>query len=101
MFGIRKKQSKAPDGFVIGLPISNEIAEQGGERTGMLVGPKRRGSLIVYFDKGKGWRWRLVAPNGKVTADSGESYIHRYDAKVAAQRLSEVAASARLEVRDR
>lgn len=62
--------------------------------------PQRRGTMIVYFAK-DGWRWRLVAPNGHITADSGESYIRRFDAKVAALRLPGVAESAVLEVRDR
>jgi uncharacterized protein YegP (UPF0339 family) len=28
----------------------------------------------VYKDKGGEYRWRLVAPNGKSIADSGEGY---------------------------
>jgi uncharacterized protein len=28
----------------------------------------------VYKDKGGQYRWRLVAPNGKSIADSGEGY---------------------------
>jgi uncharacterized protein YegP (UPF0339 family) len=27
-----------------------------------------------------GWRWRLVAGNGRIIADSGEAYTRRYDA---------------------
>lgn len=96
MFGIRKKQpSKAPDGFAIGL----DPAKQGSERTGMLVA-QRTGTMIVYWAD-DGWRWRLVAPNGKIVADSGEAYKRRYDCKVAAQHLTHMARHARLEVRDR
>lgn len=89
----KKKQSKTPGGFALGL----DGAEPGSDRT---VVAGRRASLIVYFAD-DGWRWRLVAPNGKITADSGEAYIRRYDAKVAATRLVEVADTAKLEVRDR
>ncbi len=66
--------------------------------------PLRRGTMIIYHDKSKkwdGWRWRLVAPNGHITADSGEAYGRRFDAKMAALRLPGVAQSAVLEVRDR
>lgn len=62
----------------------------------------RRGRLVVYGDAGgAGWRWRLIAPNGKITADSGEAYVHRFDAKIAALRLADVASAAKLEVHDR
>ncbi len=26
-----------------------------------------------------GWRWRMIAGNGRVLADSGEAYEHRVD----------------------
>jgi uncharacterized protein YegP (UPF0339 family) len=35
----------------------------------------------VYQDKIGDWRWRLVARNGKVIADSGEGYKSRTHAK--------------------
>lgn len=28
----------------------------------------------VYRDRADEWRWRLVAPNGNIIADSGEGY---------------------------
>jgi uncharacterized protein YegP (UPF0339 family) len=28
----------------------------------------------LYEDKAGGWRWRLVAKNGRIVADSGEGY---------------------------
>ena len=31
----------------------------------------------MYRDVQGGWRWRLVAANGRIIADSGESYVHR------------------------
>lgn len=64
------------------------------------VAAKRTGTMIVYWAK-DGWRWRLVAPNGKIVADSGEAYKRRYDCKVAAQHLTYMSRFAKLEVRDR
>jgi uncharacterized protein YegP (UPF0339 family) len=29
----------------------------------------------VYEDERGEWRWRLVSPNGKIIADSGEGYL--------------------------
>lgn len=33
----------------------------------------------VYKDMSLQWRWRLIAANGRIIADSGESYIHKQD----------------------
>lgn len=43
--------------------------------------PNCRMKFYVYKGKGKKqlWRWRLVARNRKVLADSGESYTRRVD----------------------
>lgn len=57
----------------------------------------KRHTLVVYKSK-DGWRWRLVAPNGKLTAESGEAYIRRFDCKIAALRLTVVAGKAKLQV---
>ena len=38
-----------------------------------------RKSFQVYKDAAGDWRWRLVAGNGRVIADSGEGYQHRAD----------------------
>jgi uncharacterized protein YegP (UPF0339 family) len=32
-----------------------------------------------YQDDSGQWRWRAVAPNGRIVADSGESYHNRKD----------------------
>ncbi len=45
-----------------------------------------------------GWRWRLVAPNGLIVADSGEAYTSRGNALRAAKRLSVVAGRAEVAV---
>lgn len=38
----------------------------------------------VYQDRKKQWRWRLLAKNGKIVADSSESYTRMSDAVRAA-----------------
>lgn len=92
----RKKQPiKAPAGFAIGL----DPAREGDDRS-QVVGRVRTGVIVVYWAK-DGWRWRLTAPNGKIIADSGESYIRRYDCKMAAMGLAAQAQSARMEVADK
>jgi len=35
----------------------------------------------VYQDNAGEWRWRLVAPNGNIIADSGEGYVSKQGAK--------------------
>jgi uncharacterized protein YegP (UPF0339 family) len=30
--------------------------------------------FVIYQDKKKEWRWRLIASNGRQVADSGEGY---------------------------
>lgn len=51
-------------------------------------------STFEIYAAPDGWRWRLVAENGKVTADSGEAYSKRWTAKRAVDRLRVVAAKA-------
>jgi uncharacterized protein YegP (UPF0339 family) len=43
-------------------------------------------TIQVYQDKAGAYRWRKLAPNGEITADSGESYTGRGSAWEAAQR---------------
>lgn len=40
----------------------------------------------LYEDKAGGWRWRRVAPNGEIIADSAEAYTRHADAKASAKR---------------
>jgi len=35
--------------------------------------------FIIYKDKNLQWRWRLVASNGRIVADSAEGYQNRGD----------------------
>ena len=30
--------------------------------------------IVMYQDKAGEWRWRLLAPNGRILCDSGEGY---------------------------
>ena len=41
--------------------------------------PAARRVFQVYEDAAGEWRWRLVAGNDRVIADSGEGYRHRQD----------------------
>lgn len=43
--------------------------------------------FTVYKDKAKEWRWRLVASNGRIVADSGEGYTERNDCVEALERV--------------
>ena len=37
----------------------------------------RNGKNVTYKDKKGLWRWRIVASNGRILADSGEGYSSR------------------------
>jgi uncharacterized protein YegP (UPF0339 family) len=41
----------------------------------------------LYADARGAWRWRLVAANGRVLAESGEGYRRRADAYQGLQRV--------------
>jgi len=45
------------------------------------------GAFGVYKDKAGEWRWRLIAPNGKIIADSGEGYSSKGNAKRAVSKI--------------
>jgi len=44
-------------------------------------------SRLVIYHARDGWRWRLVAKNGRIVAESGEAYEMLSNAKRAAGRL--------------
>jgi uncharacterized protein YegP (UPF0339 family) len=48
----------------------------------------------VYKDRADYWRWKLIASNGKIIADSGEGYATEYNAVRAAARTKELAPQA-------
>jgi uncharacterized protein YegP (UPF0339 family) len=33
--------------------------------------------IIIFRDEKNEWRWRLIAKNGRIVADSGEGYKRR------------------------
>lgn len=41
----------------------------------------------VYKDSAGEWRWRRIAPNGEIIADSAESYTRKADCEKAATRV--------------
>lgn len=40
----------------------------------------RKARFQVYMDTAGQWRWRLLAANGRVIADSAEAYTRKSDA---------------------
>lgn len=42
----------------------------------------------VYRDKAGEWRWRRVAPNQQIIADSAEGYVHVEDCYAMARRVN-------------
>jgi len=47
--------------------------------------------VIVYRDKSGDWRWKLVAENGEVIADSGEGYRNKNYAIKQAKKINTTA----------
>lgn len=47
----------------------------------------------IYKDKAGEWRWRLVADNAKVIADSGEGYVEKRDAVAMVEKIQKRAHS--------
>ena len=45
-----------------------------------------------------GWRWRLVAENGRIIADSAEAYLERRDAEHGIQLIRDGAPTALVEI---
>jgi uncharacterized protein YegP (UPF0339 family) len=48
----------------------------------------------VYKDSSGNWRWRLVAANHRIVADSGESYYNKQDCLHAINLIKQSAAGA-------
>lgn len=44
--------------------------------------------VVVYEDEAGGFRWRLVAENGEIVADSAEGYRHKSYAITMAEKLN-------------
>lgn len=52
----------------------------------------------LYEDRAGEWRWRLVAPNGKIIADSGEGYSSKQGARRGIESVRRSAPEAAVEV---
>lgn len=48
----------------------------------------------IYRDTAMEWRWRLVASNGRIVADSGEGYKRKSAAVAAASRFRKMVVTA-------
>ncbi|MGE8272407.1 YegP family protein [Stenotrophomonas geniculata] len=50
--------------------------------------------FVIYKDTASRFRWRLFAHNGRVIADSGESYKYREDCVDGARLVASIASDA-------
>lgn len=46
---------------------------------------------IDLYEAKDGWRWRMLAKNGRIVAESGEAYVRKAGALKAIQRMREIA----------
>jgi uncharacterized protein len=51
-------------------------------------------SFSIYKDNFRQYRWRLIASNGRIIADSGEGYINLIDCQYAITLIKQNAAAA-------
>ncbi len=56
--------------------------------------PRKGAYFLVYRDLGRKWRWSLKSVNGKIIADSGESFPSRDDALASIRRIRRLLPSA-------
>jgi len=87
---------KAPNGKIVADSAEGYSSEGGAEEATEKfenVAPdadaveKGKAYFTVYKDEAKEWRWRLVASNGRIVADSGEGYTERNDCVEALDRV--------------
>lgn len=45
-------------------------------------------TVEVYPDEAGNWRWRRLAPNGRIISTSGESFDGRFEAERSARRAN-------------
>ncbi len=50
--------------------------------------------FVIYKDEAGRYRWRLVSPNGQITASSGQHFGSHYDARRAAEHVKQHAGTA-------
>jgi uncharacterized protein YegP (UPF0339 family) len=48
---------------------------------------KRPAEFVTYMDATLYWRWRLIAPNGRIISDSAEAYSTRAHVKRAVRQI--------------
>lgn len=53
--------------------------------------------FVLYRDVNKDYRWRLVAANGNIVADSGEGYRNKSDCLATVQSIKKAIAEAPVE----
>lgn len=53
--------------------------------------PRPESRFEVYCDNGGKWRWREVAANGRIIADSGQGYASKSNANRAWRRVAQLA----------
>jgi uncharacterized protein YegP (UPF0339 family) len=58
----------------------------------------RTPTFEVFRDEGGEWRWRLVATNGNIIADSGEGYTTKQGAKRGIESVKSNAPRAEIQV---
>jgi uncharacterized protein YegP (UPF0339 family) len=50
----------------------------------------------LYKDRGEEWRWRLVASNGNIVADSAEGYASKQGAERGIRSVKRIASEAEI-----
>lgn len=53
--------------------------------------------FVLYRDVSKEYRWRLVAANGNIVADSGEGYKNKADCAATIESIKKAVAEAPIE----
>lgn len=95
MFG-RKKRKQQENSFTFETPKAGGLIPFEGSNLPIIV-PANRAVIKIYLDKRKGWRWSLIARNGKIMADSAEGYVSKRNAIKAADKFKEIAPRAEVE----
>ncbi len=52
--------------------------------------------FVIYKDEGGRYRWRLVSSNGQTTASSGQHFGSHFDARRAAEHVTQHAGTAEI-----
>lgn len=93
MFGLKKKKKSVHIGTdipVTGIPVRLNVSKLGAK-------PARTGVFTIYQDIAGEYRWTLTAGNGRVIADSSESYRSPSETRDAVKRVQRYAITARVE----